>query len=210
MARFIGYLLLLLVFSIGSFAQSVAPESIRINGKFWMVRNLNVEVFRNGDTIAHASSARAWDDAWRSRKPAWCFYESDPANGEKYGRLYNWYAVADSRAMCPAGWHVPSDKEWLALIDFIYAKDTGTSKKITLLWAGGSDDNGGNGLAVTAGGFRMLNAEYRAKGKVGYWWGSTSIDEDGARHYLLNAEDGVLTRTNYHKGNGFSVRCVRD
>ena len=38
--------------------------------------------------------------------PAWSLNE--------YGRLYNWYAVDDTRGLCPSGWHVPTDESgWL-------------------------------------------------------------------------------------------------
>ena len=32
-----------------------------------------------------------------------------------YGRLYNWYAVDDARGLCPSGWHVPTDGEFMTL-----------------------------------------------------------------------------------------------
>jgi hypothetical protein len=80
-----------------------------------MVKNLDVAGFRNGDAIPEAKSDDAWREAGNNNQSAWCWYDNDPANGAKFGRLYNWYAVADPRGLCPAGWHVPSDEDWTVL-----------------------------------------------------------------------------------------------
>ena len=48
-----------------------------------------------------------------------CAYEHDEANERSYGYLYNWYVVIDERGVCPSGWHVPSDKDWLQLETFL-------------------------------------------------------------------------------------------
>eukprot|EP01036_Dinobryon_divergens_P037733 gene37733-49418_t len=50
---------------------------------------------------------------------AWCYYNSDPANGRIYGKLYNWYAVTDPRGIAPTGWHVPTDAEWSSIINYL-------------------------------------------------------------------------------------------
>ena len=48
------------------------------------------------------------------------YYNNDSAsNAGIYGALYNWWAVNDSRKLCPAGWHVPADDEWTILIDYL-------------------------------------------------------------------------------------------
>ena len=42
-------------------------------------------------------------------------YNEDASFLETYGRLYNWYAVDDARGLCPSGWHVPTDGEWMTM-----------------------------------------------------------------------------------------------
>jgi uncharacterized protein (TIGR02145 family) len=81
-----------------------------------MVENLNVSTFRNGDPIPEAKTNEEWEKAGKNKQPAWCYYDNDPKNGAKYGKLYNWYAVSDPRGLAPAGWHVPSQEEWEILI----------------------------------------------------------------------------------------------
>jgi uncharacterized protein (TIGR02145 family) len=94
-------------------------ESIKIGNQEWMSSNLNVITFRNGDTIPLAKTNEEWESAGENGQPAWCYYESNSQNGEKYGKLYNWYAVNDSRGLAPNGWHIATDKEWKILSDFL-------------------------------------------------------------------------------------------
>ena len=72
-------------------------EEIKIGKQIWMKLNLDVEVFRNGDPIPHAKTDEEWVKAGEQKKPAWCYYKNAGIYGEKYGKLYNWYAVNDPR-----------------------------------------------------------------------------------------------------------------
>lgn len=72
-------------------------EEVKIGDQIWMTRNLNVDKFCNGDPIPETKTNEEWIKAGENGKPAWCYYDNDPANGEKYGKLYNWYAVNDPR-----------------------------------------------------------------------------------------------------------------
>ena len=91
--------------------------TIRIGSQTWAVANLNVNTFRNGDTIPEASTNKEWVAAGESGKPAWCYYNNDPANGPKFGKLYNWYAVNDPRGLAPVGWTLSGDADWTKLIN---------------------------------------------------------------------------------------------
>src|ERR1035437_9378616 len=75
--------------------------------QIWMLKNLEVTTYRNGDPIPQVTNRGAWD---RLSTGAWCYYNNDPAMGAIYGKLYNWYAVNDPRGLAPAGWHIPSDE----------------------------------------------------------------------------------------------------
>jgi uncharacterized protein (TIGR02145 family) len=100
-------------------AQTGNYKSVKIGSQVWMAENLNVSRFKNGDPIPEAKSFEEWNKASAEGKPAWCFYENDPKNGLKYGRLYNWYAVNDPRGLAPEGWHVPTILEWEQLNNFL-------------------------------------------------------------------------------------------
>ena len=84
-----------------------------------MTRNLDVERFRNGDLIPHAESNEEWKVAGENGQPAWCYYDNDPENGKKYGKLYNWFTVNDPRGLAPEGWHITYQKEWNILVEFL-------------------------------------------------------------------------------------------
>ena len=99
--------ILLIGFGCISYAQTIT-----IGTQVWMTKNLDVATFRNGDPIPQAKTDEEWEKAGENQQPAWCYYDNDPANGAKYGKLYNWYAVNDSRGLAPVGYHIPSDAEW--------------------------------------------------------------------------------------------------
>ncbi len=94
-------------------------STVTIGTQKWMTKNLNVDKFRNGDPIPHAKTNEEWKKAGENSQPAWCYYNNDPANAEKYGKLYNWYAVSDPRGLGPKGFHIPTDDEWTTLINFL-------------------------------------------------------------------------------------------
>jgi uncharacterized protein (TIGR02145 family) len=115
-------------------AQINYAQTVTIGTQVWMTKNLDVSVFRNGDPIPQAKTDAEWEAAGKNKQPAWSYYDNDPANGTKYGKLYNWYAVNDSRGLAPAGYHIPSDEEWGQLTDFLGSEE-GKKMKSTSGWA---------------------------------------------------------------------------
>ena len=103
-------------------------QTVTIGTQVWMTKNLDVSTFRNGDPIPEAKTGEEWKKAGENKQPAWCYCDNDPTNGAKYGKLYNWYAVNDSRGLAPVGYHIPSDAEWTKLEVFLGA-DAGNKMK---------------------------------------------------------------------------------
>ena len=152
--------ILLIGFGCISYAQTIT-----IGTQVWMTKNLDVATFRNGDPIPQAKTNEEWEKAGENQQPAWCYYDNDPANGAKYGKLYNWYAVNDSRGLAPSGYHIPSDAEWTILTDFLGGeKVAGTKMKSTDFWADyeGNSGNGTNesGFSGLPGGYRYFNGTF--------------------------------------------------
>jgi uncharacterized protein (TIGR02145 family) len=85
-------------------------EDVKIGTQTWTTKNLDVSNYRNGDVILLVQDAKQWENL---KTGAWCYYDNKLSNGEKYGKLYNWYAVNDARGLAPDGYHVPSDNEWI-------------------------------------------------------------------------------------------------
>ena len=132
-------------------------KSVKIGTQTWMTENLNVSTFRNGDPIPEAKTEEEWESAHINDQPAWCYYDNNPANGTKYGKLYNWHAVIDSRGLTPEGWHVPSDAEWTALESNL-GDDAGNKMKSKSGWR-----NYKTGGSKACPNCASWNKEYRKK-----------------------------------------------
>ena len=190
-------------------------QTVTIGAQVWMTKNLDVATFRNGDPIPQAKTDEEWEKAGENQQPAWCYYNNDPANGAKYGKLYNWYAVNDSRGLAPVGYHIPSDAEWKILTDFLGGeKVAGTKMKSTDFWADyeGNSGNGTNesGFSGLPGGSRYFNGSFTSIGMGGYWWSSTEVSTANAWGRTLGYSTGDVNRYDDDKKDGFSVRCLRD
>jgi len=81
---------------------------VQIGSQLWMQENLKATKYQDGSDIPDVTDSAAWGNLTTG---AYCNYHNLPEEGEKYGRLYNYYAITDSRKICPPGWHVPSHGE---------------------------------------------------------------------------------------------------
>ncbi|MBM3417911.1 MAG: hypothetical protein FJY17_03185 [Bacteroidetes bacterium] len=202
-------LIFILLIGFGSISYA---QTITIGTQVWMTKNLDVATFRNGDPIPQAKTDEEWKKAGENQQPVWCYYDNDPANGAKYGKLYNWFAVNDSRGLAPVGYHVPSDAEWTELTDFLGGKEVaGTKMKSTSGWE--EDGNGTNtsGFSGLPGGFRnYYGGPFGSIGYGGGWWSSTEYNTYLAWSRRLSYSVGSVSRGDYFKELGFSVRCLRD
>lgn len=186
-------------------------QTVTIGDQTWMLENLDVGHFRNGDPIPHAATADAWVKAGREGKPAWCYYANDPGNGQRYGRLYNWHAVNDPRGLAPEGWHVASDAEWRQVTDFLGGEDAaGTKMKKSSGWSAKGNGTNESGFSGLPGGSRNLYGEFAYGGESGYWWTTTAYDAELAWYRVIDWTPWYVYRTNYVKSNGLSVRCIKD
>ena len=185
-------------------------KSVLIGEQSWTSENLNVDRFRNCDLIPEAKTAEEWEAAGNAKRPAWCYYDNDPNNGAKYGKLYNWYAVNDCPGLAPYGWHVPTDAEWTILSDFLGGENqAGTKMKSTSGWSAGNGSNS-SGFSGLPGGCRSNLVKFSYVGINGYSWSASENDGSSAWCRELDYYDSYLSRGTSSKNNGFSVRCVRD
>jgi uncharacterized protein (TIGR02145 family) len=185
------------------------PSVIEIGTQSWAIANLNVSTFRNGDSIPEVRTNKEWVAAGDAGKPAWCYYNNDPAIGKKYGKLYNWYAVNDPRGLAPNGWAIASDADWTKLSAFLAGHGSiGTKLKSVGGWSEG--DNGSNeaGFNGFPGGYRIENGLFQNIGSTGIWWSATESKTQSAfDHYL--ATGGNLGRSSSPKQRAESVRCIK-
>lgn len=187
-------------------------QTVTIGTQVWMEENLKVTHYRNGDSIPNVTDGAAWSTLTTG---AYCEYNTDSANVPTYGRLYNWYAVADSRNIAPVGWHVATDSEWQTLSDSLGGDLVAGGK---LKEAGTAQWNSPNTGATNESGFSALPGGYRYFGSGTYFtmgnyasfWSSTEYSSSYAWGLFLGYDNLGITRGGYVKGYGFSVRCVRD
>jgi uncharacterized protein (TIGR02145 family) len=179
---------------------------VTIGDQLWM----NVNKFRNGDVIPEVKTAEEWKKAGDNKQPAWCYYDNNPVNGEKYGKLYNWYAVNDPRGLAPKGYHIPSDAEWTKLSDYLGGEDAaGIKMKSTSGWNRNGNGTNSSGFSGLPGGFRDDNGTFNYIGEDGGWWSSTA-NYSNAWYRYLNYDFGYVGSSSYNEARGLSVRCLRD
>ena len=191
-------------------------NTVQIGSQCWTQENLKVEHYRNVDAIPTGLSDTAWQT---TTSGAFAVYNNVAANKATYGLLYNWYAVADARGLCPTGWHVPTDAEWTQLTDHLggtsvaggQMKTTGTLGAGTGLWqAPNTAATNSSGFSGLPGGARSIGGFFTNQGSYGDWWSSSEDSASFAWPRRLLYVSGVANRFNNFKRNGFSVRCLRD
>lgn len=180
------------------------------NGQEWMAENLRTTVYANGDQIPNVTDETQWQNLTTG---AWVHYNNDSQYENPYGKLYNWYTVADIRNVCPTGWHVPTDAEYTLLTNYLGGdyfggkmKETGTQ-----YWASpnsfATNESGFSGLP---GGFRGNYEMFYEIGAHGYWWSSTEAGTSLAWSRFLGYDFGEVYGSLNGKIGGCSVRCLKD
>jgi uncharacterized protein (TIGR02145 family) len=203
---------------------NVYATIILTNGQEWMKDNLSVSKYQNGDIIPRVFSATTW---FNTTSGGYGVYGNLTSNNAKYGKLYNWYTISDTRGVCPAGWHVPNDDEWTTFINYLDAaavggnnpnnsaggkmKATGTFQENTGLWntpnTSASNLSGFSGLP---GGNRDFGGGYYNVNVFGYWWASSEFNFTNAWGRYLANDDFAVSRDAFDKRSGFSIRCLKD
>lgn len=197
----------------GSPACSDSITTVTICSQKWMKKNLDVRFYRNGDSIPRVTDPIEWSNLTTG---AWCWYKNDSATyAATYGRMYNWYAVTDPRGLAPKGWHIPGASEFTTLIDCLGGESVGGGKlKSVTGWispnVGATNSTMFTGLP---GGSRDQNGDFGGVGYAGYWWSAKTDGSFGllyAFYFVMGCYDPSAIINSYHKGFGYSVRCIRD
>lgn len=185
---------------------------VTIGTQTWMAENLRATKYKNGTPIPHVSDPNIWGIQFT---PAYCWYDNDSASSSgTYGALYKWFTI-ETGNLCPTGWHVPTQAEWTTLRNYLGGDSlTGGMMKET----GNQHWDSPNTNATNASGFTALPGGLRAAGTGAYlglglngnWWSATGYSTSSAYCYQLNHDEGNLSAVGNNKGNGFSVRCVKD
>ena len=184
---------------------------VTIGDQCWFAENMRTTVYADGTVIPEVTGNGAWQGLSSGAR---CDYDNNAGNVATYGRLYNWYAVDDSRGLCPSGWHVPTDDEWTDLEDYItsqgFAGTEGTALKSTSGWYNDGNGTDDFGFSALPGGYRTYSSGgFFSAGNRGYWW-SSSPNGGLAWFRNLNFINPDILRYYFNSRYGFSVRCLRD
>jgi len=188
-------------------------KTIHINAQTWMAENLRTTKYRNGDPIPKIVDSTAWSSL---NTGAYCNYENTENIDTiaTYGRLYNWYAISDSRNIAPKGWHVATNSEWKRLILLLSREGlAGTKLKEAgnFHWYGNEKATNESGLTILPSGIRSPSSgEFCCMGVRSILWSGTQSDDSYAWVLSLNSYSDSCKRISLHVNYGFAIRCVKD
>ncbi len=196
-------------------------DLVEIGGQCWFADNLATDQYRNGDLIPTGLDNTTWQN---TTSGAYAIYNNDPANDVTYGKLYNWYTTVDTRGLCPTGWHVPSDCEWMYLegslgmsvgdqiLSGYRGSNEGDFLKSEIYWPTlNSSLTNYSGYSAIPSGYQNFFGNISAGlGNTVLWWCIDGFDTEYAFHRQLNSGNSNVGRDFENKRYGFSVRCLKD
>jgi len=188
--------------------------TVQIGDQCWFRENLRNEHYANGDAIPGDLSNSEWES---TTEGAQAIYNNDASNLVDYGRLYNWYAVDDARGLCPTGWHVPTDGDFMTLEVELGLSEAeansfgwrgsnqGYRMKSSIFWDGSNT----TGFSMLHGGLRNPNGEFGFENNSGLVWSKSITANSGISRAFGTGYDSI-NKDSDHKNRGFSVRCLKD
>lgn len=196
---------------VGAIKENYPSININIKHQIWMNKNLDVECFQNGDEIKKAKTSAEWIDALKNKEPAWCIYNNNLSWGNKHGKVYNWYAVSDTRGLAPKGFRIPTDEDWKILKKYCNDScyplcddtDWGMNRKNKIR------NNSTLFSALPSGIVNNFGKSYSTNNET-CWWSRTDKDKDNAWVYSIVDGSSMFIRRIEKKTFGLSVRCIKN
>jgi len=199
-------------------------KTIQIGNQIWMAENLKATKYNDGTKIPEIQDPAIW---LTTKESALCFSQTqNTIDSEKKEILYNWFAVS-SEKLCPMGWHVPSDQDWMILekevglaedlIQTVGARGWGSKIDGKLksaekgLWQVDRDYySNETGFTAVPGGYRTHTGTFQFQKQFAYWWSSSSESENFAWKRNLSYYRDIINRNTMLKNSGLCVRCIQD
>jgi uncharacterized protein (TIGR02145 family) len=183
-------------------------HTVTIGTQTWMVENLKVARYRNGDPIPNVTDSIQWKNLTTG---ASCYYNNSQTNNNQFGKLYNWYAATDSRNIAPIGWHIPTDDEWTVLRNYLDDYLGGGKMKSVNLWdspnTGATNSSGFTGYPS---GYRNENGTFLNIRQKTYYWSTTAYYPTASWVCGLFYNLELVSRDGLYKTDGISIRCIKD
>ncbi len=183
----------------------IGPKGM-IGSQLWAPSNLNSSVFENGESIPYYTTSVFAGKT----TPASCSVNNNAANDAVYGRLYNWYAITDTRNVCPVNWHVPASSEFLILSNSVGGNGNILKEIGTAHWANALGTDLYNFTAVGTG--YMGTSSYSDLKNSTYFWTINEVSSGSASAYTwsLFSSNSSFAQSAQGKIGGFTVRCIHD
>lgn len=197
-------------------------KTVHLGDQEWMAENLRTTMYADMSIIPEVRDDTQWAEL---KTGALCNYNNDPDNGEKFGLLYNWFAVNSKKQLAPVGWHVATADDWEELNRWLDKNPLVTKSKAKAL-AAASDWkqsvlnldgepakdislNNTTGFSALPTGYR-IDGRFEQQGYLSFWWTSTSSFPYMSIYYALMHNDYKLAFTDHAHEVGMPVRCVRN
>jgi uncharacterized protein (TIGR02145 family) len=189
-------------------------NTVTIGSQIWMAANLKTTRYKNGDLIGTTTPATLNTESESTPKYQWA-YAGNESNVPAYGRLYTWYAITDSRGVCPTGWHIPVYDEMLTLFTTVNGS-SGTEiadrfKEVgTAHWFSPNTATNSSGFTALPSGVRYQYGEFDALGSRFYFWTSTpdAWYPTTIAHCFFVSGECTLAGMDFKAA--ISVRCIKD
>jgi len=197
-------------------------KTVKIGEQCWMKENLKVVKYKDGTPIPNLTDGNKWKI---DKSGAYVCYQNDQKNCKTLGALYNWYAVNNKSGLCPAGWSIPSQDQWIGLEKSVCESlgyencKTNFTYGSTTDWLGTDEGNhlksvaskgkDTYGFSALLGGFCNFKGSFSLSGEKGYWWTSTP-SEEFAYGIIMDINSQGVRQVKTLKSSGFSVRCIKD
>ena len=190
---------------------------VTIGTQEWLGENLKTTKLNDGTQLPNVMNGLDWAN---TQIPAYCWYaNNEPGFKNPYGALYNWHAVNTGK-LCPAGWHVPTNDEFVVLIAAVGGESVAAAKLKEAGTAHWKTPNTGatNGYGFTAlpgGGRYNIYSEGGAFSDMtmyGYHWSASqsTTNSSNAISYDMSYLLSKIGKDEFPKGDGGSVRCIKD
>jgi len=182
----------------------------RFGALIWMTDNLRTTRYSTGAAIPRVEGDAQWAQL---TTPAYCAFNNDDTNAPMFGLIYNQYAAANNN-LCPTGWRVPSNEEWISLISMYGGNG---SAGLALMESGGNNwdnwntANNESGFRAVGGGSRTdNNGAFLGLRTRGYYWSRTAYDSQFAYPRMFHISSNSVWQSHTHRRTGMCVRCVKD
>jgi uncharacterized protein (TIGR02145 family) len=206
-------------------------NTVQIGNQCWMKENLRTTHYSDGTSIPMGNST--------SNTTAYYYVDNNISNVSTHGYLYNWPAVMGNsssssanpsgvQGICPTGWHVPSDAEWIQLSDYVgsqtqyqcsansayiakaLASTSGWAIIMSNLCAVGLEPSSNNSTGFSALPAGCYGSNLSSVGSDADFWSATQIYGNFVYYRQITYSGAYLYRNGNDKSYGYSVRCLRD